>query len=98
MAMKRVMLLAVLVSGCATVSTRPFSEGMNSLIGQPVEVAFDRLGYPQRQEVMAGNTVYYWTENSDCQFNVVATPDAKVKKWSGIGSPSGCSLYLSRLR
>lgn len=93
----RVVLLGLLLSGCATLSLQPFSERMTALKGQPVEVAFDKLGYPQNEKEIAGRKVYYWTENSDCTFNIVATPDGRVDKWSGVGSPAGCSLYLKGL-
>lgn len=94
----RVVLLGLVLSGCAMVSLQPFSNGMNGLKGQPVEAAFDKLGYPQRHENIAGREVYYWSENSDCEFNIVSTPDGKVDKWSAVGSPAGCSMYLSGLR
>ena len=96
--MRKLLLLALPLAGCATISTQPFQNGMNRLIGHPVQTAFDRLGYPDRKEAIEGRTVYYWGTSEDaCSFKIV-TDSGTVKQWDGYGSPSGCSVYLKGLR
>lgn len=92
----RALFLVLLLSGCVSLSS--FSDGMTALKGQPVEVAFQKLGYPERQAVIAGRTVYYWGDRTDCSFKIVATADGRVDRWDGIGSPAACSIYVSDLR
>lgn len=92
----RAVFLCLALAGCATISLQPFSQGMDRLRGQPVQAAFDRLGYPQNEKQIAGKTVYYWTENFDCTFNIV-TSGGVIESWSGVGSPAACSIYLRGL-
>jgi hypothetical protein len=93
--MWRPALLALLCTAC--VSLGDFRQGMNRLIGQPAQVAFDRLGYPDRSAVIEGKMVYYWgTDESACSFKVV-TVGGVVQTWDAYGSPTGCSIYLKGL-
>ena len=95
--MRWIIVAALLCSGCASFSTAPFRDGMNRLIGQPTQVAFDRLGYPDRKEQIEDRTVYYWGTTYDpCSFKVV-TVAGYVQTWDGYGSPSGCAAYLKGL-
>lgn len=93
-------LLAALSAGCATLGT--FSSGMDDLIGRPVDVAFQRLGYPERQSVIVGQTVYYYGTDHDsgpsCTFKIVADQGGIVRSWDGIGNAHGCSLYIRGLQ
>lgn len=95
----RLPVLTLLLCGCATLGD--FSAGMNALIGQPQQVAFQRLGYPDRQETVAGRTVYYYGADHDhgpsCAFKLV-TEAGIVRAWDGIGNASGCGIYLGGLR
>lgn len=97
--MKRLAFAALLpLAACSTFSTAPFQSAMTSLKGQPVQVAFDKLGYPDKEGTVAGHAVYYWgTEESPCSFKIVAT-EGKIDQWDGYGSPAGCSYYLAKLR
>jgi hypothetical protein len=95
----RLALVSLLLTGCVTLGD--FSSGMNALIGQPADVAFRKLGYPDRQEAIAGRTVYYYGTDHEkgpsCAFKIV-TESGIVRSWDGIGNASGCELYLSGLR
>lgn len=95
----RTALAFLLLTGCVTLGD--FKSGMGTLIGQPTETAFQKLGYPDRQEVIAGRTVYYYGTDHErgpsCAFKLV-TEAGIVKVWDGIGNASGCQLYLNGLR
>ena len=88
--------LFLLISGCAH-SLGDFSRQMNELVGQPVQTAFARLGYPDRQEEIAGNTVYYWGTDqpvgASCTFKIVASKGI-VESWDGYGNAAGCGSYV----
>lgn len=93
--MWRAALLGLLCVGC--VSLGDFKSGMNRLVGQRAQVAFDRLGYPDRKQDIEGRTVYYWgTSLEPCSFKIV-TQSGVIRSWDGYGSPAGCSIYLKGL-
>lgn len=94
--MHRLALITTLaLAGCATFSLRPLTDHLASLKGQPVEAAFKQLGYPDRQAIIAGRTVYYWGDGeSACQVRVVATPNGLVDSGTIYGSPAGCGRFL----
>lgn len=88
-------LVTTFLAGCSTFSLAPLNNRLAALKGQPVEAAFRQLGYPDRQEVIAGHTVYYWGgDQSTCQVRIVATIDGRVDSGSIYGSPAGCSQFL----
>jgi hypothetical protein len=78
-----------------------FSAGMDRLVDHPVEQAFERLGYPDRQEVITGNTVYYWGAEQPvgptCTFKLVVSPEGQVLDWDGYGNANGCQAYARAL-
>lgn len=96
----RAILICLLLAGCSSLGD--FSTGMRSLVGQPATAAFARLGYPDRQQVIAGNTVYYYGTDQptgpSCTFKLVVDPSGIVRSWDGLGNSSGCRLYLNGLR
>jgi hypothetical protein len=97
--MRGLLFSVLFLCGCAT--TGDFSQGMGQLIGQPIDVAFKRLGYPDRQEVIAGRTIYYYGTDHptgpSCSFKLV-TDAGIVRSWDGIGNAAGCGMYLRGLR
>ena len=87
------------LAACASTTVGPFNQHVSALMGQPIQAAFDDLGYPDRHDQIAGNTVYYWGDSrSDCSFKIVADPQGIARTWDGIGSAAGCSPYLHRAR
>lgn len=93
--------VAFILAGCATTTLNNFSTGMNALVGQQAEVAFQRLGYPDRQETIAGNTAYFWGTDHDrgpsCAFKIVANPAGRIISWDGTGNANGCDYFARRL-
>jgi hypothetical protein len=51
------------LSGCVTDRQikDSFRDRFQDLQGQPIQAAFDRLGYPTRQHQVAGEHVYVWS-------------------------------------
>ena len=55
---------ALALSGCATTTAnKTLDNGLTSLVGQPIQAAYDRLGYPNGSQVMNGDTFYIWSTN-----------------------------------
>lgn len=76
-----VAMMALGLSGC--MASR-MNAGLNSLLGQPVEAAVDRLGYPDGQREMLGDTLYVWSSSHQAYL-----PTAQVSTTNGMvgGTP-----------
>ena len=76
---------AVSLAACAT-PVETLSSNMNhtldSLVGQPVDAAFARLGEPVGSAVMGEYTVYGWGESSVKEVAVVSTGVSDGAAWS----------------
>lgn len=83
--------IALVVSQSAAASPAgKLVERLNTLIGQPVDAAFDILGYPDRKEVYGPDMVYYWgvdqPEGPSCTYHIAAGADNLIKKTSAYGN------------
>lgn len=61
---KNIFITTTLLSLAACASFGDFNKGLNSLIGQPIAVAINKLGYPTTQQNIAGDTVYRWNRTA----------------------------------
>lgn len=60
--MKHFIALAVVgFAGCATFSQ--MESGLDRLVGQPIQAAFDTIGYPSGKQRYGSDTVYYWSSS-----------------------------------
>lgn len=65
-AMKKLLIgtVSLALAGCATTTTnKTLDNGLTSLVGQPIQAAYDRLGYPNGSQTMNGDTFYVWSTN-----------------------------------
>lgn len=70
--MKKLVIFAALtLGGCATFSN--IENGLSSLVGKPVQVAFNSLGYPSGQMKIGDDTVYGWGRNFSVSMPTTAT-------------------------
>lgn len=54
--------LPVALAGCMTWSG--FNEQLGGLVGEPLDLVIQRLGYPNGERQIAGHHVYIWSSNS----------------------------------
>lgn len=98
----RLLVLAsvLLISACALGASG--LNGLDTYVGRPAQSVFSAIGYPDRQEIVAGNTVYHWGVDQptgpSCTVKVVADPAGNVLSWEGYGNAYGCDRYASGLR
>ena len=57
-----ILIAGLALSACATAS--PMDSGLRALVGQPVEMALDRLGPPAEKTQQGEDTVYRWSRNA----------------------------------
>ena len=58
-----ILLMFCVISSSGCVGTM-VNDGMNSLIGEPIETTFQVLGYPDSKMDLNGDTLYRWSYNS----------------------------------
>jgi hypothetical protein len=77
------------------------TEAMNRLKGLPIETAFERLGIPDQEKVIAGRKVFVWeAEHPDgpqCRIKIMES-GGKVESWDAVGNREGCSIYMKWLK
>jgi hypothetical protein len=68
--MRYVLLLALALAGCTSFSV--LDREMPKLVGQPIDVAVQKLGFPNNEQTIMGQKVYTWN-TSQSSFSVVPT-------------------------
>jgi hypothetical protein len=69
--------VALLLAGCASSATQRDSE-LDRFKGQDIHVLLSRLGDPQRQDVISGDTVYLWSASKPVQ-SIPTTPAIAIQ-------------------
>lgn len=78
MTKNRFFLAAVIVAlaGCVQMPGPVITKELDGLRGQPVQVAFARLGYPNNQGEIAGEKFYVWSTENTAWFPSMSTTTA----------------------
>jgi hypothetical protein len=63
----------LVLTGCVGDGPKVLDAGLTSLIGQPIQTAYDRLGYPKGSQNMNGDTFYIWSTNRNVVMPVYQT-------------------------
>lgn len=56
------LITSLALTGCVTWSQ--FDDGLNALVGQPINAAIAKIGYPNTEQIIAGQKVYRWGTSS----------------------------------
>jgi hypothetical protein len=75
-------------------------KGADAMIGEPIETAFNVIGYPDKKEQFGADTVYFWNRENDlyfANFRFVTGPDGKIKTWSSLGNEGGYAYFSTAL-
>jgi hypothetical protein len=59
-----------LIAGCAT---QQLDRDLKGLLGQPIQSAVDRLGYPDGEREIMGDKIYVWSTNHNAVMLVPTT-------------------------
>lgn len=94
--------IAVCLSACAGYAIK---DKMSAYNGQPVSTLIDKLGFPTRQDTIAGQTVYIWTTGQmiegtsyACTIRAILDSQNIITRWDYQGNEGGCARYASMLR
>lgn len=66
----------LVLTGCAADGMKVLDAGLSSLVGLPIQSAYDRLGYPNGSQNMNGDTFYVWSTNRNVVMPVYQTGSA----------------------
>jgi hypothetical protein len=55
--------VALIAAGCAAHFERAMNEDLNQFVGKDIHVAISELGYPGREETIAGDHIFRWGMN-----------------------------------
>lgn len=58
------------IYGCAT---QILNDGLQGLVGEDIHEAFARLGYPDGQRTVLGDTIYIWSTNHNVAMPITTT-------------------------
>jgi len=83
-------IVAFVAVGCAARFERYMTSGVNQFVGKDIHVAIAKLGYPGREETIAGDHIYRWAANAG---GTAVTGAAGPWAFTDIRN-SGCSVDL----
>lgn len=98
--MLRLILIAVLLAGCASASLR---DRLEPYRGQTIQALIPKLGYPTSQQIVLGDTVYTFAFHNPandfaCSVQVATDAAGLIKDFHGAGNNGGCEEVAQRLR
>jgi hypothetical protein len=89
----------------AACAGQAIKDKMPAYIGQPSSVLIGKLGFPTRQDTVAGRKVYIWTTsnlvdgtNYGCTIRAIVDDQDVIMTWDYQGNEGGCAHYASTLR
>ena len=110
--MKRIAAFVLAVLDLAGCVPQRMDDGLQSLIGQNIQAAVGKLGYPDGQRTMLGDTIYIWNTGHqgalpiagtvvpfsfNCTIQIATTPDGTIKQPQWAGNVDGCRGYATVL-
>jgi hypothetical protein len=81
----------VVLVGCGARFERQMTEDVHQLVGKDIHVAISKLGYPSREETIAGDHLFRWSINGGST-GTATTIVPGLTNFSS--SPSGCAIDL----
>ncbi len=81
---------AVALVGCGARFERQMNADVNQFVGKDIHVAISKLGYPPKEETIAGDHLFRWSINGGS--TGIASTVLGVTSFSS--SPSGCAIDL----
>jgi hypothetical protein len=92
---------ALTLAGCAGSIIK---DKMGAYVGQPASNLFGKLGYPTRDELVAGRKGYIWTTtyfdegtSYQCKIRVFVDSADVIVGWDYEGNEGGCGRYAATL-
>jgi hypothetical protein len=94
-------LLCVMLSGCAGLT---FKQKLKPLVGQPANAMIAKLGFPDRQDQIAGKKVYVWAVSGasegttySCTIRAILGDGDIIENIDWGGNEGACENYSDKL-
>lgn len=95
-------LSVVALSACAG---QTIKDRMPAYMGRPIDDLIAKLGFPTRQDSIAGQTVYVWSVSGmdegtsyGCTIRAIIDAQSIVARWDYQGNEGACGRYAALLR
>lgn len=92
---RAVSVAAFLLTSCATTIDKPLA----SMVGQPIDSAISRFGFPTEEKTIAGHKVYRWVRNRafqgnsmSCELNYEVNDQGTITHYSWQGQFAACQF------
>lgn len=104
--MKRMVLLALLLAGCADPTDAKFKATFNDLNGEPITRLVSRWGQPQTVSEARDDAgpVYLWFNKAQysgntqvCRIAVLVGPQNRIRSIRTDGNPAACKYFADLL-
>ena len=85
-----------LLAGCEAALIKNMDRGLQAFVGKDIHSAITVLGEPNRQQAIAGDTVYTWERaigDDHCTLHIVADSENRVMRSDWNGAHKVCDLY-----
>jgi hypothetical protein len=86
---------ALLLTSCASMIDKPLA----SMVGQPIDAAISRFGFPTEEKTIAGHKVYRWVRNRSlqgnamsCELNYEVDGAGTITRYSWEGQLAACQF------
>jgi hypothetical protein len=102
----RLLLFAAIAAGLAlsACAGRMIDDKMKGYLGQPASALITKLGYPTRQDEIAGKKIYVWAvtgmyrgTSHDCTIRAILNPDDTISSYDFGGNEAACESYAMLL-
>lgn len=99
----RIVCAALLLAGCATGGYAAMDSIISSWLGEHIETAVDQWGMPNREDKIAGRSIYVWdggttyvtiSQSSAIGWKTAPTTAAAQSTTFAAGSPMSCTRML----
>ncbi len=77
---------------------------MPAYMGQPIDALIAKLGFPTKQDTIAGETVYIWSTGQfiegtsyGCTIRAIVNAQSVIDHWDYIGNEGQCMRYAALL-
>jgi hypothetical protein len=103
----RVSLCVAMAAGLAVAACagQTIKDKLPAYMGQPIGALIAKLGFPTRQDMIAGQTVYVWTVNGmqegtsyGCTIRAIVDAQNVMTRWDFQGNEGACTRYAASLR
>jgi hypothetical protein len=96
--MRKLIVAAALLTGCAAHQAKVFNNELRPFIGKPLSAITKYIGYPDGKLEVLGTMVYTWgTDVTVCKLQITTDPDGMIRTYHWDGYVRECAKLVDAL-